>query len=148
MASAAEAEVGALFMNAQEAVAIRTCLEEMGHPQQATPIKTDNSTAQGVINGTIKQKQSKTVDMRFCWLRDRVEQGQFRVCWDAGKNNVVCHPTKHHSGEHHKLWRPASKLSIFSPEFKISRMSFLKHAVCPVPTRDEKQSLVRESHCS
>ena len=45
MASAAEAEVGALLMNAQEAVAIRNALNEMGHPQPATPIKTDNSAA-------------------------------------------------------------------------------------------------------
>lgn len=56
MASAVEAEVGALFMNAQEAVVIHTCLEEMGYPQPSTPLKTDNSTAKGIITGTIKQK--------------------------------------------------------------------------------------------
>ena len=36
MASAAEAEVGALFVNAQEAVTIGNCLEAMGFPQPAT----------------------------------------------------------------------------------------------------------------
>ena len=74
--------------------------------QPARPIKTDNSTAQGVISGTIKQKRSKAIDVRFCWLRDRVDQGQFRVCWDAGKNNAADYPTKHHSGKHHWRWRP------------------------------------------
>ena len=54
MASAAEAEVGALYMNAQEAVPFRTCLIEMGHPQPATPLKTDNMTVKGIIAGTIK----------------------------------------------------------------------------------------------
>ena len=56
MSSAAEAEVGALFVNAKEAVVIRTTLAELGHPQLPTPIQTDNSTAHGIINGTVKQK--------------------------------------------------------------------------------------------
>ncbi len=50
MSSAAEAELGALFINAKEAVHIRQILEEMGHPQSQTPIQTDNTTAEGVIN--------------------------------------------------------------------------------------------------
>ena len=77
----------------------------MGHPQPPTPIKTDSSAATGVINGTIKQKRSKAIDMRFCWLKDRAEQNQFKVCWDAGNNNLADHPTKHHSAEHHRQWR-------------------------------------------
>jgi hypothetical protein len=79
MASATEAELGALFMNAQEAVGLRNCLTAMGYPQPATPLKTDNSTANGIINNTMKQKRSKAIDVRFYWLRDRVKQGQFFV---------------------------------------------------------------------
>ena len=48
MTSTAEAEVASLFMNAQEAVPTRTCLIEMGHPQLATKMKTDNMTAKGI----------------------------------------------------------------------------------------------------
>jgi hypothetical protein len=77
MSSAAEAEVAALFMNAQEMAPMRQCLKDLGHAQPATPIKTDNSTATGIINNTIKQKRSKSIDMRFYWLLDRVKQGQF-----------------------------------------------------------------------
>ena len=44
MASAAEAELAALFMNAQEALGLRNCLEAIGYKQPATPLKTDNST--------------------------------------------------------------------------------------------------------
>jgi hypothetical protein len=44
MASAAEAEVGALYMNAQEALSIRQCLIELGHPQPPTPMKTYNKS--------------------------------------------------------------------------------------------------------
>eukprot|EP00536_Pseudo-nitzschia_multiseries_P016627 jgi/Psemu1/98512/gw1.1171.2.1 len=58
MASAAEAEVASLFLNAREALPIRQCLIELGHPQPATPLKTDNNTAEGILNGTIKQKRS------------------------------------------------------------------------------------------
>jgi hypothetical protein len=50
MSSASEAELGALFINAQKAVVERTILREMGHPQPLTPIQTDNSTAEGIIN--------------------------------------------------------------------------------------------------
>jgi len=53
-ASAAEAELGALFHNAQQAKIIRLTLQEMGHPQPATPIHIDNTTAVGIVNSTIK----------------------------------------------------------------------------------------------
>ena len=55
MSSAAEAELAALYINAREAVYIRQILHEMGHPQPRTPIQTDNSTAEGVINNKIKK---------------------------------------------------------------------------------------------
>ena len=50
MSSATEAEMAALFLVAKECVYIRLVLEEMGHKQPATPIQTDNNTAEGVIN--------------------------------------------------------------------------------------------------
>jgi hypothetical protein len=40
------------------------------------------------MNKTVKQKQSKSMDMRFYWLQDRVKQGQFRVFWAPGKINL------------------------------------------------------------
>ena len=70
MGSAAEAEVVALYLNAQEALPIWQCLIDMGHPQPATPMKTDNQTATGICNGTIKQRRSKAIDMRFYWLKN------------------------------------------------------------------------------
>jgi len=63
IALATEAELAALFMNAQEAVAIRNCLRAMGFTQPATPLKTDNNTDNGIINNTMKQKQSKAIDV-------------------------------------------------------------------------------------
>ena len=65
MGSAAKADIGAAYINGQEAVSIRTLLLELGHPQPATPIQVDNSTADGFANDTIKQILSKAIDMQF-----------------------------------------------------------------------------------
>ena len=106
MSSATEAEVGALFHNAQDACSIRTTLEFLGHPQPATPIQTDNACAEGIINDTVKQKRSKAIDMRFYWVRDRVRQNQFQVFWRKGTSNLGDYFTKHHPTSHHRDMRP------------------------------------------
>jgi hypothetical protein len=48
MSLAAEAE-----LDAREAVYLRQILTKMGHPQPRTPIQTNNSTAEGVVNSKI-----------------------------------------------------------------------------------------------
>lgn len=115
VSSAAEAELGALFLNSQNACPLRVALEEMGHPQPATPIQTDNSTACGIINDTVKQKRSKSMDMRFYWIRDRVRQGQFRIYWKAGSGNLADYFSKHHPIAHHQSMR--SKYLHISPNY-------------------------------
>jgi len=74
LSSAAEAELGALFHNAKEACPLQIALTEMGHPQNATSLSTDNSTAAGISNSTVKQCRSKAIDMSFYWVRDHVSQ--------------------------------------------------------------------------
>jgi hypothetical protein len=106
MSSAAEAELGALYVNAREAVPMRHLLEEMGHKQPKTPIQTDNSTACGVVNSTIQPRRTKALDMRFYWLRCRDEQGQFRYYWRPGTENLADYWTKHHCAAHHIEKRP------------------------------------------
>jgi hypothetical protein len=54
MSMAAEAELGALYINAQEAVPMRQLLTEMGHTQPRTPIQTNNSMACWVVNSNIQ----------------------------------------------------------------------------------------------
>jgi hypothetical protein len=73
----------------------------MGHPQPKTPIQTDNSTAEGVINNKIQLKRTKAMDMRFHWLRDCEAQDQLRIYWRPGKTNLADYFTKHHSPAHH-----------------------------------------------
>jgi hypothetical protein len=72
MSSAQEAETGAGFVNAKEAIPMRQALEDLGHPQGPTPLQFDNKVANGILNDDIIQKRSKAMDMRFYWLRDRI----------------------------------------------------------------------------
>ena len=101
VASAAEAETGGLFHNARTTIPIRQALETLGHPQPPTPIKTDNTTAKHFVTKTLRQKKSKSWDMRYHWLRDRVNQQHFKIYWDKGINNHADYFTKHHPAKHH-----------------------------------------------
>eukprot|EP00804_Cyclotella_cryptica_P011206 CCRYP_007737-RH/>CCRYP_007737-RH protein AED:0.37 eAED:0.37 QI:0/0/0/1/0/0/2/0/425 len=124
MSSAAESELGALFINAKKAVVERTILEEMGHRQPPTPIQTDNSTAEAIINARVQPKRTKAMDMRFHWLRDRsVCQDQFRFYWRPGTLNFADYWTKHHPPAHHKNMRS----EFLTPYHKL--MEFRKQAL-------------------
>jgi hypothetical protein len=89
MSSAAEAELGALYVNARKAVPMRHLLKEMGHKQPPTPIQTDNSTAHGIVTSNIQARRTKGMDMRFHWLRCRDSQQQFRYYWRPGHTNCA-----------------------------------------------------------
>ena len=106
MSSAAEAELGALYINCREAIPARQLLQEMGHTQPPTPMQTDNSTALGVVLNLIQPKRTKAMDMRFHWLRCRARQKQFRTYWRAGPTNNGDYVTKHHAPAHHRNVRP------------------------------------------
>ncbi len=106
MASAAEAELAALYITARELIPLRNTLEEMGWPQPKTPIQTDNSTAMGFINDSIIQRRIKMIWMRLHWLRCREAQGQFRFYWDRGTANLADYSTKHHPPAYHLAHRP------------------------------------------
>ena len=115
LSSTAEAELGALFHNGKEACPLRIALEEMGHPQPATPMATDNNTASGIATDTVKQKRSKAIDMRFYWIRDRVRQGQFHIYWSKGQTNRADYFSKHHPASHHQAIRSTYLYSHTNP---------------------------------
>ena len=101
MASAAEAELAALYITAKKMVPLRNTLIEMGWPQPKSPIQTDNSIAVGFTNKTIVTKAIKSLDMQFWWLRDRQSQDQFRYYWAPGSENEGDYNTKHHPPIYH-----------------------------------------------
>jgi hypothetical protein len=74
---AAEAELGALYLNACKVVSCQTLLNKLGHKQPPTPIQTDNSSALGVVTNSILPRCTKAMDIRFWWLHNRDEQDNF-----------------------------------------------------------------------
>ena len=103
--SPTESELSAPYIMAREAVYIRIILEELGHKQPPTPLQTDNSTADVVCNVIVNPKRTKTMDMRFHWLRDRECQQKIKIYWVPGKSNYADYWTKHHPEKHHKNTR-------------------------------------------
>jgi hypothetical protein len=98
-ASAAEAELGALFLNAQEAKVIQLVLEELGHPQPPTPIYIDNTTTVGIVNINIKQQHSRAMEMRYFWLLDGEAQRLYQFYYQPGQENLGDYPSKHHTAD-------------------------------------------------
>jgi hypothetical protein len=136
MSSAAEAKLGALFINAKTAVSMRRTLEELGHPQPRTPIQTDNSTAHALLTNKILPKALKAMDMRFHWLQCCGAQDQYRFYWRPGTQNLADFWTKHHPASHHKSFQPQILTSAEDPEYtklttpKIqNNKSFVKHVL-------------------
>ena len=54
VAWSAEAKLGGLFHNGQITIPLRTELKELVHQQPTKPIETENSTALGIFNYTVK----------------------------------------------------------------------------------------------
>jgi hypothetical protein len=74
VASAAEAELGALFLNCQEGMIFQLTLEDLGHPQPKTPVYCNNATAVGIANNSIKQQRSRAMEMRYFWTSEKEAQ--------------------------------------------------------------------------
>ena len=103
--SAAEAQLGSLFITAQRMVPLRQNLIEMGWPQKLPIVQTDNTTVEGVVNGTIFANKLKSMDSRFQRLWCREYWKQFRFYWDKGPNNWDDYTTKHHPPVLHEYKR-------------------------------------------
>ncbi len=117
MSSAAEAKLGALFINAKVAISIRQTLEELGHPQLRTSIQMDNSTALSLLTNKILPKALKAMDMRFHWLQCCEAQGQYHYYWRPRTQNLADYFTKHHPASHHKSFQSQILTSPSNPEY-------------------------------
>ena len=95
MASTVEAETGAVFRHCQAAVSLWETLIERSHPQPATPVHVDDTCAVGILNETFRQRKSKSMDIQFYWIRDRIHQNQFRIFWGKGSSNLANYFSKH-----------------------------------------------------
>ncbi len=77
VASTAEAELVALYHNCQKGIIFCLKLAKMGHSQPKKPVHCDNATAVGIANNTIKRQWSRSIEMRFFWIGDKVAQDMY-----------------------------------------------------------------------
>ena len=135
VASAAEAELAALFLNAKDGKIIRLILQELGHNQPPTPIHCDNVTAAGIANNTVKKQRSRSMEMRFFWITDQVKLGNFDVQWHPGQENLADYFTKHFDAKHHQEVRAWYLHMYNSPRFlpRAAAPSTLKGCVGTLP---------------
>jgi hypothetical protein len=115
VASAAEAELGALFLNCKEGIIFRLTLKKLGHPQPCTPVHCDNATTVGIANNTIKRQRSRSMEMRYFWIGDKVAQKAYTIKWHPGQENLADYQSKHHLGTHHQAVCPWYLHEINSP---------------------------------
>ena len=102
-----------LFHNARTAIPIRQALETLNRPQPATPIKTDNFTAKDYVSKKLRQKRSKSWDMRF-QKHHKVMRPKY-----IHMNNCINHlkselPPKCHSLREGLLMQESGKISFDS----------------------------------
>ena len=105
VSSAAECEIVAAFENGQDATVTRRALQEMGHQQPPTTIQLDNTTATSFTNGTLKQKRTKRIDMKYYWLQHRQQQKDFKFHWKPGAKNLADPFAKHHGPKENIIHR-------------------------------------------
>jgi hypothetical protein len=104
--SAMEASYAAMYLNALNATVDRQTLSDLGHPQEPTIITYDNTAAGNMANKTAKVKRSKAIDMRYHWIQDRMQSGEFRINWKPGPHNIADFPSKAYPVHHFLTMRP------------------------------------------
>jgi hypothetical protein len=79
MVSIGEAEYATAFHTGQMASRLRKTLLDLGYPQPPTYILVYNEVASGIASNTIEPERTKSIDMQYNWLRDRVRMQEFIV---------------------------------------------------------------------
>jgi hypothetical protein len=93
MSSAAEAEIGAVFINANEGAVLRTTLEELGNKQPPHQWKLKIPLPQGTATGQLNKNVQRQWICAF--IGSKI----------GGYQNLADYSTKHDSPAHHKRIR-------------------------------------------
>ena len=105
VASASEFEIVSAFENGQNATVIRRTLMQINHPQPQTPKQVYNTTEISFFNGNLKEKYTKSIDMKYHRLKSRQVQKEFQFHWMPGKFNLADTFTKYQAGKEHLRFR-------------------------------------------
>ena len=92
----------------------------MGHPHPPTPVVTDSSTRDGFVNYNIRKCRSRSIDIHFYWVRDRVIKLHHLVYWARGKENLANYLTKNHPTKHNH----AIRITYIFPTANFRKYSF------------------------
>ncbi len=135
VAPAAGAKLGALFLNCKEDMIFHMTLEEFVHLQPKTQVHCNNTTAVSIGNITVKRQRSRSMEMRYFWVCDKVAQDAYNVRWHPGQGNLADYQSKHHIGTHHQAVCPWYLHEEHSPSFlpRATRPSTLKGCVGTLP---------------
>ena len=89
VSSASEYEYATVYIAGKEGLPIRYTLNDIDCIQPPTPITCDNTTAVKIVNGTCKLKRSRSIDQRYHWIRERVNEFRdFTVTWESGTGHL------------------------------------------------------------
>jgi hypothetical protein len=112
VASAAVADLGALFMNCKEGMIFKATLDDLGHPQPPIPVHCDNAAAVSIATNTIKRQRLRAMEMKYFWTCEKDAQKVFFVKM-APRNGKSCGLPKQtpHRGTTH-----GSKTVLFAGE--------------------------------
>jgi len=88
--SSCEAEYTAAFEASKEAIWLRTLLSEIGRPtSKATPLLCDNNAAITLSEDPSLHSRSKHFDIKYHFLRERVQSSEIRTAYINTKDNLA-----------------------------------------------------------
>ena len=122
-------------MAARDAVDIRNILSDLGYHQPPTSLLCDNACALGLATNIVRQRRSKSIDMRFHWIGDRIQEHQFQVRWRKGALNLADFFTKILSVTAHKATMPLLVKSGLSPTTLLKKTHFTHLILHAKPAR-------------
>jgi hypothetical protein len=92
--SSCEAEYMALAASVQECLFLHMLLEDFLEDQNSVEIRADNQGAMGLASRRVTEKRSKHIDIRFHFIREKVEDGFIVLSHVASEENIADIMTK------------------------------------------------------
>ena len=115
-ASSMEAEYISLFFLVQLLTWLRALMLEMDLLEEgdATLIHIDNTSAQALASNPVFHQRSKHIDVKFHWLREKVEQGAVKLAYICTEDQRADIMTKPLTGQifHKHMWELMSEVFI------------------------------------
>ena len=87
--SSTEAEYMALSDSCRQLMWLRSLFNEIGIPIQSLPLLGDNHGSIFLASNPIQERRTKHIDIRFHYIRERVEMGQIELFYVQTEDNIA-----------------------------------------------------------